>query len=357
MAQRNNNIHLWLSAAGSDANAVVIDGLNMTLDTRYRILFSYDSGTIRAWVDDVEGTVSVYQGSVPAAIHASTSDFTVGDKADHDSGWTGRLAHLWARNAALTHGGYIDPDAAGTLGYWDFEGNLDDASPTGRDLTAGSTISYIVVPAVAEQQIRAQFQTAQAPDLLFIDRRHNLTAGATVRLMRGDWFGGASVQEGSTAVVVAGQPVFIELDSTPTADAQWWIAIDDPDNNDEYIELPAVWLGNKSSLMRSFELNSSYSTFVPGGASEVANGSFSSHVSGDELYQRQLSFRTPAADVAILEAAIAEWNAGRQVVWSEDGTNEMARLVVSPDALPGKRLRRTPRLGGRDYQFTVREHA
>lgn len=218
---------------------------NLLIDTWYRLKVIYEAAaqTITIYIDgtlEPSGTVGV----IPAAITANAIRVTIGADAANANKLDGEIGFAGLEGALHNNGGYLDP--SGCAGYWSMDtalvgGEIEDDSGNSHDLTVVSiddtNFDYITTHA----WVGFLLSTTSVPTVLTIDRRHNLTSGATVALFKGDWFATYAVVD--TATVVAGEAIVLRDSAWVATDTQWWIEVHDPTNGADFISLPYVWLG------------------------------------------------------------------------------------------------------------------
>jgi len=241
-------------------------------------------------------------GSLPDPIGTNTGRVTIGANAASGNCFNGEAALACIANIEAEHGGWIQKGIC--AGYWDFDSSDGtDSSGNGHDLTGESIGPGNYENCTALQLTGFVFPATKNPTFVVLDRRHNLTSTATVRLLRTSWNAGY----GSVAVtnVTAGKPVVMCFSSSSAI--SWWLEIHDPDNPDGYIEIPHVWLGEWQDLAGSYGDEGGYirRAVVAGrGATSTILTRVGSRL-GPVLYEFELPWKFKDADRAIWEAAMA----------------------------------------------------
>lgn len=315
---------------------------------RYKIVVDLSVPEVSVFIDHTEvarannssQTGCTLEGTLPTSLFNSSYSFHIGRHMAGDYYFfAGSLGFLAVDSGASDNGNSLSPTSC--TAYWQFQGNLNDSSGHGHTLTGNNISSADYVNASSYTYSNFTFtnhwlgmvlSTSKSPTHLFIDRRHNLSNGATVRLMRGDWHSN-SAQEGATATVAADQSIIITLPSAPTADTHWWLSIDDPDNPDGYIEIPYVYLGSKVVMNRGFLRGYRHSERRHGSMLGDSVGGYTAYVRSEELWEADYRLRTLTSDLATVRSLASVAGLGRPFVFSEDGSVAHARLVYWPDAL------------------------
>ena len=227
------------------------------------------------------------------------------------------------------NGGYLYPATCDA--YYNFD-NSDgtDSSGNGRTLTAVSLSSGDYSNCTAYNWVTYTLPATQNPTFLFIDRRHNLTSTATVRLLRGD-LGSAYNSVSYISSITAGQPVVSRFSSTTTN--KWWLEINDPDNTDGYIEIPFAYLGSNTSMERAHLRGYDHDEFMPGNQQSDVLGNPDGYIRGGQVWGKSLTFRANATDFSTLQSVRDETGRNRPVAFCEDVDNEDTEtwLVKIPD--------------------------
>jgi len=337
VVQRDASIWVYLSSNGTDTAATVSFGNVLTAAQHDRHKLSYKASTrdLVLYVDGVEsgrvinttttGTAGI-TGAVPTSLFNGTTRLTIGADSGGADLIAGKLDFVGLDGTTGDHGGYLQATACDA--YYSFD-NSDgtDSSGNGRTLTAVSLSSGDYTNCTAYQWINFTLPATQNPKFLFIDRRHNLTSTATVRLLR------TALSASYTSVsyissITAGQPVVSRF-STGTH-AQWWLEINDPANPDGYIEIPHVWLGHWQDLVGAYGDDSGYlrRPVVAGrGATSTILTRVGSRI-GPVLYEFELPWQFKDADRTIWEAAMAYAATDPMVlVLDRDNTDNAAYLV------------------------------
>jgi len=313
LRQIDANLQVLLSSNGTDTAATVgFTGvvqawkhkrfdINYYTTTQSLVLYIDGIESGRATVTNVTGTANIV-GTVPSSLFNGNTRLTIG--ADHTSAdsWTGRLGLVGLRWASQDNGAWVQPSAC--IAYYDFD-NSDgsDSSGNGRDLTPVNMASGDYENYTGYQWIGFGLSGFN-PTCLFIDRRHNLSTGATVRVLEGSWFSAYSSLAYESSVT-AGQPIVLTFSGAGSV--YRWLEIHDPNNTDGYIEIPHVWLGEWQDLAGSYGDESGYirRAVVAGrGAMSSILTRVGSRI-GPVLYEFELPWKFKDADRAIWEAAMA----------------------------------------------------
>jgi len=315
VSQADTDIRVVLSSNKTDTAAEVTFTGVFTAATWKRFDLDYDASAaqLALYINGVEsgratanagtGTATVTYGSVPNSIGDGTTRLTIGADSSVAYLWGGSLALMTFRGVEKDNGGWSDATVCDA--YYNFDSsNANDSSGNNRHLTAVSLDSGDYSNCTAYQWIGIIMSSALRPTQLMIDRRHNLSTGATVRVLNGSWFSSYS-SKGYTASVTAGNPVVLTL--TTGGSAYQWLEINDPNNSDGYIEIPHVWLGEWQDLGMAFGDEGGYlrRPVVAGrGAASTILTRVGSRI-GPVLYEFELPWKFKDADRAIWEAAMA----------------------------------------------------
>ncbi len=227
------------------ANREETTGANLVVDTPYRCKGAYEAAaqTITLRVDGVLEP-SATAGVIPAAITANAARVTIGADSANANKLNGEIGFIGLAPANYNHGGYVNPVSC--VGYWDMDaglvgGVIPDGSLFSHDLTVVSIDSSNFDFITTHAWVGFALSATSVPTALVIDRRHNLTSSATVRLLKGNWFGTYNVVD--TVTVVAGEAIVLRDTTWVATDTQWWIEVHDPTNGGDFISLPYIWLG------------------------------------------------------------------------------------------------------------------
>ncbi len=233
------------NAATTDAN-ITTNAANLIIDTWYRVKAVYDASDqlVTIYINGLLEASTVV-GVVPAAIGLNNIRVTIGARQNNIDKFDGEIGFIGIDNAEHDNGGYLDP--SGCAGYWPMDtafagGVIADVSGNDHDLTGVSLDDTDFDFITTHAWIGFELAVSSVPTILAIDRRHNLTSSAVVRLLRRGHFLRYNVVD--TITVVAGEAIVLRdplgLGATH---GEWWIEIDDPTNGAGFISLPYVWLG------------------------------------------------------------------------------------------------------------------
>jgi len=311
--QVNDDLRVLFSSNGTDTAATVTfnDVLYGGRYDHFKLCYTAAGANIGLYKNGIEsgrvinttpsGTASI-TGAVPTSLRDGTTALAIGADNAGASPLAGKLGFVGLDNAPNDNGGYLQPSLCDA--YYDFD-NSDgsDSSGNGRTLTAVSLSSGDYVNNAAYQWIGFLLPATQNPTFLFLDRRHNLTSTATVKLLRSGWYGSYNLIASES--VTAGKPVAARFSTT--ANQYWWLEINDPANTDGYIEIPHVWLGQWQALAQSFGDEGGYlrRAVVAGrGATSTILTRVGSRI-GPVVYEFELPWKFKDPDRAIWEAAMA----------------------------------------------------
>ena len=213
--QSDANLIVLLSSDGTSTAATVTfsnvfaanrfdrDKLSINLTATRLVLYvnGFESGR----VDNTTQSGSASKtGTIPDALFDGTTRLTIGATALGGSIFLGKLQYVACKAGAEENGSYFHPTV--TSAYWNFDDSTgDDSSGNNRHLTPVSMVSGDYVDCTAYQWIGFNLPVTKNPTFVVLDRRHNLTSTATVRLLRTSW----NTAYDSVAVtnVTAGKPV------------------------------------------------------------------------------------------------------------------------------------------------------
>ena len=312
--QVNANLQVLLSSNGTDTAATIIftGVIEAWIHKRFDLNYNSTTQSVALYVNGIEsgrvtvttatGTASI-TGTVPASLFNGTTRLTIGSDHLGTDSWTGRLGLVGLRWASQDNGAWVQPSEC--IAYYSFD-NSDgsDSSGNGRDLTPVNMAAGDYENYTGYQWIGFGLSAGQNPTCLFIDRRHNLSTGATVRVLEQSWFSTYSSLAYKSSVT-AGQPIFLTFSGSGSV--YRWLEIHDPNNADGYIEIPHVWLGQWQNLAGAFGDEGGYirRAVVAGrGATSTIFTRVGSRI-GPVLYEFELPWKFKNADRAIWEAAMA----------------------------------------------------
>lgn len=270
-------------------------------------------------------------GSIPSSLMSNTLNLSIGSTNAGAQVWDGKIAYVGIAPAAYDHGGYLALSSC--VGYWELDGDLSDSSGYGHTLTGVGIDSSNYQNCTVFQWVWLSGFSGQK-DVVFIDRRHNLSEEAVIRLF-GDstpyLMDPTSLRDSAT--MVAGRPVIFSCDETSS---NMWIEIHDPDNPDGYIEIPYIYLGEKASMSRGFLRGYRYSQRRHGNVISDSAGGYTGYARSEQLWEADIRFRALPTDFTVLEKVADKASMMRPIVFSEDGTDSKTRLVYWMDAMtPG----------------------
>jgi len=336
VVQNDDDLLVYLSSDGTATAATVTfaavfavqwDRLKLSYDASDQDLVlrvdGVESG--RVTVAEASGTASI-SGTVPASIHDGTARLTIGSNYDESGNfWAGSLGLNAFDNAENDNGGWLNPTSCDA--YYNFD-NSDgtDSSGNGRTIAEVSLGSGDYSNCTAYQWIGITMSSTLSPTQLMIDRRHNLSTGATVRVLNGSWFS-SYASMGYKASVTAGEAIVLTL--TTGGSAYQWLEINDPDNSDGYIEIPYIYLGDFTSMERAHLRGYSHEEPQPGNPDSDSFGNLTGHIIGGQVWAADLKFRCNSTDFATMQSVWDECARYRPVVFCEDADYEgtKTRLV------------------------------
>jgi len=311
--QHDASIWVILSSDGTTETALVRFSNVLSAGTldRFKLCYTAAGANIVLYKNGIEsgrvinttasGTAAI-TGAVPTSLHDGTTRLTIGADAAGANLVACRIDFTGFDNAPNDNGGYLWPTTCDA--YYNFD-NSDgsDSSGNARNLTAVALDSSDYFNCTVHMWIGFTLPATQNPTLLFLDRRHNLTSTATVKLFRTSWL--SSYNLVASASVTAGQAVVSRFSTTTSS--VWWLEINDPNNTDGYIEIPHVWLGEWQGLVGAHGDEGGYlrRAVVAGrGAMSTILTRVGSRI-GPVLYEFELPWKFKDADRAIWEAAMA----------------------------------------------------
>lgn len=326
---------------------VTTTSANLTTDTWYRLKMVYDASAaeVAYYINGSEigrGNNSTQtnvaldgpDATIPSSLGNSATHLSIGAGNTPANYFDGQMAFLGIDNAEDDDGSPLVP--SNCSGYWLFDGGLTDASGNAHTLTGSGIGSTNYVDAhtqtysslTAYQWVRINNTSTQNPSYLFIDRRHNISNGITIKLYRQSPY--ESLDLVTSEAVTAGAVIIIEPSST--TDVDWWIEIHDPDNADGYIEIPYIYLGAKTDLNRGFAVPYGYSPRTFGTVIADSAGGLTGYARSEQLWEAELVFKPLTTDFATIEAVADVARLMRPVVFSEDATDAKTRLIYWKDA-------------------------
>jgi hypothetical protein len=290
---------------------------------------------VKWFIDGVEYSNTVLVGAVPSSLFNGDANLTIGAMNTTDNSTWGNWFHGEIACPAIQagyedHGGYLNPSAC--QGYWKFNGNLEDSSGNGNTLTGNNLDDSNYVDCTAFQWLWFTFAESQQPGMCVIDRRHNLSTGATVKLLYGNLYNNYYVADSQT--VTAGQAVVLEY-SGGSGYSGWWLEIHDPDNSSGYIEIPHIYLGAKSGMERGFLRRYRHGQMILGTVIQDCGGGFTGYMRSEKLWSADLKFRCTSNDFSTIQAVSDEAGRMRPVIFSENGSPSKTRLVYLTNAMQG----------------------
>jgi len=332
--QRDAHIWVILSSDGTAETALVrFSNVLSTSYGRFKLCYTAAGANIVLYKNGIEsgrvintttsGTAAI-TGAVPTSLHNGTTRLTIGADSAGANAVAGRIDFSGFDNAPNDNGGYLWPSTCDA--YYNFDNsNGSDSSGNARDLTAVALDSSDYFNCTVHMWIGFTLPAAQNPTLLFLDRRHNLTSTATVKLFRTSWL--SSYNLVASASVTAGQAVVSRFSTTTSS--VWWLEINDHANSNGYIEIPYIYLGSHAAMERAHLRGYSHEEPQPGNPDSDSFGNLTGHIIGGQVWATDLKFRCNAADFATMQAVWDECARYRPVVFCEDADyeNTKTRLV------------------------------
>lgn len=327
-----------LTPGASTAKITVSETL--TANTYYRIKAIYDAsaqevsvyfdGTLQACVNNSTQTGGTLTGTIPSAMSSNTVRLTIGASSGNSQLFYGSISFATINNTENDHGGYVNPDASATMGYWNFDSSdLTNSSGNENTLTGAGITAGNYQNCAAFQWVRATFSPSiSGATYLFIDRRHNLSSYATIRLLTGSVF--SLYHSITSASVTAGEPVVLSF--TIGINGYAWLEIRDP-GSPGYIELPYVYLGDSTFMQRAHLRGYNHGQPSLGNVVADSGGGYTAYARSEKLWSANLRFRCNSTDFTTLQSVLDTARLMRPVVFSEDGSEEKTRLVYLPEAM------------------------
>ena len=328
VSQSNDDLRVGLSSNGTDTASTVTfnDVLSGGAYDHFKLCYNCLGANLGLYKNSIEsgrvintttsGTASI-TGAVPTSLYDGTTNLGIGADNAGANCLAGKLGFVAFGNGPNDNGGYLQPSLC--KAYYAFD-NSDgsDSSGNGRTLTAVSLDSGDYANTAAYQRIGFQLPAEQNPTVLFLDRRHNLTSTATVKLLRSGWYGSYNLIASES--VTAGQPVVSRFSTS--ANMYWWLEINDPNNSNGYIEIPFVYLGSHAAMERAHLRGYDHSEFMPGNQQTDVLGNPDGYIRGGQAWAKGLTFRCNATDFSTMQSVWDEAGRNRPVVFCEDVDNE-----------------------------------
>ena len=309
LQQNGDEIRLRISNESSTSCAVKTSVVNMAVGSWYRLKAVYDASAqeISFYLDGVEiargdnssQTGCTLEGTIPAAVPATSVRLTIGANPGDSYPFTGKIATVGIYSGEDDNEEPLNPSDC--AGYWKFDGDLTDCSGNGHDLTGveidGSNYQY--APEV-EQWLKFDFGSAGNIDFAFIPRFHNLTNSATLKVQGNSTDSWSSPPVNETLSVSAGKA--IAKCFTGGSYRYWRVLFADASNPDGYLEIPNIWLGEWQDLTTAY---GSYSrrSIIPGRGNVSTIHTRKSYQSGARIYGFNMPWELKGADRQIWEAA------------------------------------------------------
>lgn len=262
---------------------------------------------------DQPGPASITGNSQPLGVFANTVP----------GGWLpGSVGYVAIANA-VANGAPLNP--AVCAGYWPCNGLdgglLPDISGKGHHLTVHNIDESNFAACTARQVLFCDLGSARPATLLFLDRRHNLSSGADIRLEWSTSQYGATTASETISSITAGEAVVKRFS---THNARWVrIWINDPANADGYIEIPYMYLGGYTTLQRNPIIG--YGHFPKkraGVVNETSNGNLVGYAKSDAVHDWKFSLRCNATDYSTIMSLLDEAGLCRPFVICLDDDDE-----------------------------------
>ena len=243
LTQINGQLRLYFNGLINFSRITDLFILTPGTAIRGKVVYDATVPEVTWYVDGILEPATV-GGVIPGAIVANNVRLTLGADAVGGNHWGGKVHFLGIDSDEHDNGGYLDPSIC--AGYWDMDtafagGVIADVSGNDHDLTGVSIDDTNFDFITTHAWVGFLLSTTSVPTALVIDRRHNLTSSATVRLLKGDWFSSYVIVD--TVTAVAGEAIVLRDPTWVATDTQWWIEVHDPTNGADFISLPYMWLG------------------------------------------------------------------------------------------------------------------
>lgn len=241
-------------AQSADAIKVFFNGVSISAQTgsvlsiasESRVKVVYISASIYIYINGVQVSTTT-TGTIPASIISNTLSVGIFASSGGASRLDAVIASIGLSLSAYNDATHLDPSLCS--GYWNFDNNdLSDSSGNSNTLTGVGILpsNYIIDSSFV--WIQLEFDQSRSPQMLVIDRRHNLKTGAKVRVWRQQIYTTISTNIlAGEADVTEDTSIFLDL-GAPTSSKWFFIEINNYDNEMEDILIPAIYMGDKSML-------------------------------------------------------------------------------------------------------------
>ena len=246
------------------------DALNMSTGTWYHIKATYDASAqeIKIYVNgSLEASSTT--GVVPAAITANNERITIGATNAGASLFAGSIA--WFAISAEEHDtayNYLEKAGTNNRGYWEFQQDLTDSSGNSHTLTGNNLDASNYSQMTAYEVVYVAEATSGNKDTLIIEKNHNLTSSASIRLFSGDWTSASTASTLLATIAVTADTTIINNFGS-TAITNFWVEVHDPTNTDSYIKIRYAFLGEEIAL--TADLSETSVQFNSNGRAVVSN--------------------------------------------------------------------------------------
>ena len=286
----------------------------------YRLKAVFYNGEVKLYCNWQELGCTVV-GTVPNSLAVNTHDVYLGAEISATNLFKGKISHISLVRHGHFHSGYLSPNAP--VAYWDFDKDLKDSSANGFHLEwNGDQPQYSAN--TLYQVIGVTFHQREKVDFVFIDRRHNLTTGAKVKLCSGSWAWQSN--ELAEKTVEARKPLVFHIPETE--DFNFHLEINDPANKDGFVSIPYLFMGKSMVMQRGFLKGNQRTDYVYGSTNHDGCGGINSVIRSMHLYHNGVELRLIPGDRQIIETVARQWQLNRPVVFSEDVDDEDSYLLV-----------------------------
>jgi hypothetical protein len=316
------NSHI-VFAPGSGTTDKATSEISLIAEEIYRLKVVFYHGEIKFYLNGLEIGFTI-AGTIPANLVVNSQDIYVGADTTGQNLFKGSLVYIGLNRAGHFHGGYLDIDNC--VARWNFLNNLKDSSNSFDLNWHGATPIYQVNNTF--QILGAIFNQAVDVDFLFLDRRHNLSSAAVVKLYSGLWSWSRQLLTQKQAE--AGKPLTIHLPEQVNG-AYFHLEIDDQAKNSEHISIPYLFLGKAETMKRGFLRGYSTSKYVWGESINDGSGGNYALQRSEPLQHLDLEFRLISHDKEIFERACKQWQQSIPVVFAGDSNELESCCLVKKD--------------------------
>lgn len=340
------NLRIKLSGDGTAEAVITTTSITFAANTSERIVVEYigtGTATVKVWqgltlratATNASQTNCTLTGTIPASLHNSAADFVVGSD-NSNRYWEGMIDLVGIKNTIDDNPNYIEDPATDNdvVGYWQFNGDGTDESSNSNDLTENNLADSNYVAFSAYQWIKVDYSAYNAASdnkYFYIHRKHNVATG-TVNIHCLDSGDLSNIDSISAST---DQPLAVNASSSPSTNVWYFEFV--PTTHLNYIEIPAISIGQLETMTRGFNLSAEYANNFLGDMITTRGGGVTMYAyTDDRLWERQTPWKVDTAhgsDFDILDRAIKQSQQANPFVFVYDTdfmvTSRLVQIINS----------------------------